>query len=96
MTTPLPTGVFNYLELDRVHFGTPAAEVLQAEATQRGAQRIFVVTSKSLNRKLLMSRILVSSMVHTVYDFSIKAPSCRNSVDLPHPTCPPNRTEVCF
>lgn len=51
MTTPLPTGVFNYLELDRVHFGTPAAEALQAEATQRGAQRIFVVTSKSLNRK---------------------------------------------
>lgn len=51
MTTPLPTGVFNYLELDRVHFGTPAAEALQAEAGQRGAQRIVVVTSKSLNRK---------------------------------------------
>ena len=51
MTTPLPTGVFNYLELDSVHFGTPAAEALQAEAGQRGAQRIVVVTSKSLNRK---------------------------------------------
>ena len=47
----MKTGVFNYLELDRVHFGTPAAEALQTEATQRGAQRIFVVTSKSLNRK---------------------------------------------
>ena len=47
----MKTGVFNYLELDRVHFGTPAAEALQAEATQRGAQRILVVTSKSLNRK---------------------------------------------
>jgi alcohol dehydrogenase class IV len=45
------TGVFHYLELDRVHFGTPAAEALQAEADQRGAQRLFVVTSKSLNRK---------------------------------------------
>ena len=47
----MKTGVFNYLELDRVHFGTPAAEALQAEASQRGAQRIVVVTSKSLNRK---------------------------------------------
>ena len=47
----MKTGVFNYLELDRVHFGTPAAEALQAEATQRGAQRILVVTSQSLNRK---------------------------------------------
>ncbi len=51
MTSPLQTGVFNYLELDRVHFGTPAAEALQTEASQRGAQRIFVVTSKSLHRK---------------------------------------------
>lgn len=47
----MKTGVFNYLELDRVHFGTPAAEALATEATQRDAQRIFVVTSKSLNRK---------------------------------------------
>ena len=47
----MKTGVFNYLELDRVHFGTPAAEALQAEAGLRGAQRIVVVTSKSLNRK---------------------------------------------
>lgn len=47
----MKTGVFNYLELDRVHFGTPVAEALQTEAAQRGAQRIFVVTSNSLNRK---------------------------------------------
>ena len=47
----MKTGVFNYLELDRVHFGTPADEVLAAEATQRGAQRLFVVTSKSLHRQ---------------------------------------------
>ena len=47
----MKTGVFNYLELDRVHFGTPVADALRTEATQRGAQRIFVVTSKSLNRK---------------------------------------------
>ncbi len=46
----MKTGVFNYLELDRVHFGTPAADALHTEAGQRGAQRIFVVTSKTLNR----------------------------------------------
>lgn len=51
MTSPLPTGVFNYLALDRVHFGTPAADALHTEAAQRGARRIVVVTSKSLNRK---------------------------------------------
>lgn len=51
MTTPLPTGVFHYLALDRVHFGTPAAEALQTEAQLRGARRIAVVTSRSLNRK---------------------------------------------
>ena len=47
----MKTGVFNYLELDRVHFGIPATEALRTEAGQRGAQRIVVVTSKSLNRK---------------------------------------------
>ena len=51
MTATLPTGVFNYLALDSVHFGTPAADALHTEAAQRGARRILVVTSKSLNRK---------------------------------------------
>ena len=37
----MKTGVFNFLELDRVHFGTPAAEALQTEARQRGAQRVI-------------------------------------------------------
>lgn len=46
----MKTGVFEYLELDRVHFGTPAADALHTEASRRGAPRIFVVTSKSLNR----------------------------------------------
>jgi alcohol dehydrogenase class IV len=51
MSASLPTGVFNYLALDRVHFGTPAADALHAEASQRGSKRILVVTSQSLNRK---------------------------------------------
>ena len=47
----MKTGVFNFLEQDRVHFGLPAADALYSEAELRGAQRIFVVTSRSLNRK---------------------------------------------
>lgn len=44
------TGVFNFLAQDRVHFGLSAAEGIAAEVAQRGATRIFVVTSRSLNR----------------------------------------------
>jgi maleylacetate reductase len=47
----MKTGVFNFLAQDRVVFGTPAAEALHTETQLRGAQRIFVVTSRSLNRK---------------------------------------------
>jgi alcohol dehydrogenase class IV len=43
-------GVFNFLAQERVHFGIQAAEGIHAEVLQRGAQRVFVVTSKSLNR----------------------------------------------
>ncbi len=45
------TGVFNFLAQERVHFGVTAADGIAAEVAQRGAQRLFVVTSKSLNRK---------------------------------------------
>jgi len=44
------TGVFNFLAQDRVHFGVSAAEGISAELAQRGARRVFVVTSRSLNR----------------------------------------------
>jgi maleylacetate reductase len=45
------SGVFEFLAQDRVRFGVAAAEGIAAEAAQRGAQRLFVVTSRSLNRK---------------------------------------------
>ena len=45
------TGVFNFLKQDSVHFGTPAAEALLAEARQRGARRLFVVSGRTLNRQ---------------------------------------------
>ena len=44
------TGVFNFLAQERVHFGVSAAEGIAAEATLRGAKRLFIVTSRSLNR----------------------------------------------
>ncbi|MGL6112165.1 MAG: iron-containing alcohol dehydrogenase [Rubrivivax sp.] len=46
----MKTGVFNFLAQDRVHFGVTAAEGISAEVATRGAQRLFVVTSRSLNR----------------------------------------------
>jgi len=46
----MKTGVFNFLAQDRVHFGLSAAEGIAAEVAQRAAGRIFVVTSRSLNR----------------------------------------------
>lgn len=46
----MKSGVFNFLALDRVHFGVLAAEALQLEITQRASQRIFIVTSRTLNR----------------------------------------------
>jgi maleylacetate reductase len=46
----MKTGVFNFLAQDRVHFGVAAGEGIAAEVTLRGAKRLFVVTSRSLNR----------------------------------------------
>ena len=42
---------YDYLPLERVIFGRPAAEAAAEEATRIGAQRVFVVASKSLSRK---------------------------------------------
>ncbi len=43
-------GLHEFLLQDRVIWGTPAAEAVLAEADRRRAQRIFIVTSKTLNR----------------------------------------------
>lgn len=47
----MKAGLFSFLPMDRVHFGTPAATALQQEVEQRGAQRVFVVTGRTLNEK---------------------------------------------
>lgn len=47
----MPTGVYRYLDLDRVHFGRPAAQAVAEEVQQRGAQRVLAVSSRTLHRK---------------------------------------------
>jgi len=51
MTTPVSAGMHEFLAQDRVIWGKPAAEALIEEADRRQAKRIFIVTSKTLNRK---------------------------------------------
>ena len=43
-------GTYRYLALDRVHFGRPAASAIAEEVHARGARRVMVVTSRTLNR----------------------------------------------
>ena len=51
MATQNNAGMHEFLAQDRVIWGKPAAQALIEEADRRGAKRIFVVTSKTLNRK---------------------------------------------
>jgi maleylacetate reductase len=44
-------GMHEFLAQDRVIWGRPAAEAVVEEAERRGAQRVFIVTSRTLNRK---------------------------------------------
>ena len=45
------TGLHEFLAQDRVIWGKPAAIAVVEEADRRGAQRIFVVTGRTLNRQ---------------------------------------------
>ena len=44
-------GEYRYIAQEKVIFGRPAAEVVAQQAVQRAAERVFVVSSKSLSRK---------------------------------------------
>lgn len=44
-------GEYRYIAQEKVIFGRPAAEVVAQQAALRGAERVFVVSSKSLSRK---------------------------------------------
>ena len=46
----LRSGVFQYLSIERVRYGTPFEDAVAAEATLVGAQRVFVLASGTLVR----------------------------------------------
>ena len=46
----MQAGSHEFLAQDRVIWGRPAAQAALEEADRRGAKRVFVVTSKTLNR----------------------------------------------
>ncbi|MDX1374268.1 MAG: iron-containing alcohol dehydrogenase, partial [Burkholderiales bacterium] len=47
----MASGMHAFLAQDRVIWGTPAAEAAAAEAARRGAERIFIVASRTLHRQ---------------------------------------------
>jgi len=51
MSTPRNVGMHEFLAQDRVIWGQDAASALIAEADRRQVRRLFIVTSKTLNRK---------------------------------------------
>jgi maleylacetate reductase len=60
----MKSGVFNFLALDRVHFGVTAAEALQQEIAQRASERVVIVTSRTLNR----TTSVVTDLAHKLGD----------------------------
>jgi alcohol dehydrogenase class IV len=44
-------GLYNFISQDRVIWGTPAGEAILEEAKRRNAKRLFIIASKTLNRK---------------------------------------------
>ncbi len=60
----MKSGVFNFLALDRVHFGVPAADALRQEISQRASERVVIVTSRTLNR----TTAVVSDLAHKLGD----------------------------
>ncbi|MEZ5658552.1 MAG: iron-containing alcohol dehydrogenase [Burkholderiaceae bacterium] len=49
--TAVAVGMHEYLAQDRVIWGKPAAEAVPEECERRGARRVMIVTSRTLNRK---------------------------------------------
>jgi len=60
----MKSGVFNFLALDRVYFGVPAADALRQEISQRASERVVIVTSRTLNR----TTAVVSDLAHKLGD----------------------------
>ena len=59
-------GMFAFLPLDRVVFGTPVATALLQEVQLRKAQRVFVVTGRTLNQKTDLIRQATAGIADNV------------------------------
>lgn len=59
---PLRRGSYAYTALERVHFGKPAAEAVVEEVDRRGASRVFVLASGTLNRETAEVAKLVEAL----------------------------------
>lgn len=55
-------GSYNYLPLERVVFGKPAAQAAVEEATRIGARKVFIVAAKSLSRKTAVIREVADAL----------------------------------
>ena len=44
------SGMFEFIAIERIVFGKPAAEALRAEADRLKAQRVFMIVSGTMNR----------------------------------------------
>ena len=54
------TGAHHWPAQQRVIYGTPAAEALEAEVRRAGAQRVFVTTTRSLTNGALVARLIAA------------------------------------
>lgn len=53
---------YNYLPLERVVFGKPAAQAAVEETTRIGARKVFIVAAKSLSRKTAVVREVADTL----------------------------------
>src|SRR5471032_2875443 len=51
LSTKMQTGTYNYVPIERVSWGKPAAETVAQEAERAGANRVFCVASGTLARR---------------------------------------------
>ena len=56
------TGVYDFLDQDRVIFGRPAAEAVMEEAARLSADKLFIVASKTVSRKTDVIKNLKAAM----------------------------------
>jgi len=71
-------GLYNFISQDRVIWGTPAGEAVLEEAKRRNAKRLFIIASKTLNRKTSVvsdiKHVLGSNLVGTFDECQEHAP----------------------